>query len=293
MLTPIKRGDIAKEVYYQTPKWLLDMRKEKKVTAGAVFMYIYMFDRMRVSEKNKWHDDNDDIFIKYSYDEFVEDLGCSRLMVSSYIKELLELGLIQKKRAFNSSNRFYLSTYQSSKKPYYAHSSEKPYYQSSEKPYYQSSEKSDYCASEKSDTSKNNLIKNNISKNNINVKQPQKNDDITIPDSKFKSLEFKEALDGFIEHRNVLSKKKKTSFTNRALKLLIDSLEREVKSEQEAIELLNEAVVNGWISVVLPSKRFANYKKPQKEGNFIDNLNAAANGFIALEAQKELERQGL
>lgn len=110
----IKKEDLENINYYQTPKWLFDLLLEGKITPGAYTTYILMFDRTRLSAKNDWIDERGDVYIKYSYEEMLVDLKVnSKTQIQRNLSKLLELGLIEKKRNFNSSTTYYLNIYSS------------------------------------------------------------------------------------------------------------------------------------------------------------------------------------
>lgn len=60
-----------------------------------------MLDRMSLSMKNRWLDDENRAYIIYTVDSIMEDLGCARAICVKIIKELDNengIGLIEKKR---------------------------------------------------------------------------------------------------------------------------------------------------------------------------------------------------
>ena len=78
----IKAVDLLNSVFYKVPKWLMDLFIDKKISQGAFKTYVLMYDRINLSAKNGWIDKDGDVYIKYSYDEMVEDLKCSRQSIS-------------------------------------------------------------------------------------------------------------------------------------------------------------------------------------------------------------------
>ena len=107
----IKSNDLSNMIYYQVPKWLMDLFIDKKISQGAFKTYVLMYDRLKLSAGNKWIDKNGDVYIKYSYDEMTKDLNCSRQAVSNNLQDLEKLDLIDKKKNFSSSSTFYLKIY--------------------------------------------------------------------------------------------------------------------------------------------------------------------------------------
>ena len=164
----IKSNDLSNMIYYQVPKWLMNLFIVKKISQGAFKTYILMYDRLKLSARNKWIDKNGDVYIKYSYDEMTEDLNCSRQAVSNNLQDLEKLYLIDKKRNFSSSSTFYLKIYSvendSSEENLDCHSYRKLDCSSQEN--------LDCSSQENLDSNNNNFNKNNCSNN-----KEKKNDD--------------------------------------------------------------------------------------------------------------------
>ena len=156
----IKSSDLMNTIFYQVPKWLMDLFIDKKISQGAFKTYVLMYDRLKLSAGNKWIDKNGDVYIKYSYDEMTADLNCSRQAVSNNLQDLEKLDLIDKKRNFSSSSTFYLKIYSvendSSEENLDCHSYRKL----------------DCSSQENLDSNNNNFNKNNCSNN-----KEKKNDD--------------------------------------------------------------------------------------------------------------------
>ncbi len=108
----IKKCDLENILYYQTPKWLFDLLLSGEITPGAYTTYILMYDRTRLSAKNNWIDKNGDVYIKYSYEEMLEDLQIrSNTQIQRNLRKLEELNLIDKKKNYSSSTTYYLNIY--------------------------------------------------------------------------------------------------------------------------------------------------------------------------------------
>ena len=158
----ININDLNNINYYQVPKWLMELFLDGKITAGAFKTYVLMYDRLRISGKNKWVDSDGVVYIKYSYNEMMEDLKISRQAVSNNIKDLEKLDLIRKIRNFNSTNKFYLKIYDESKEELTSQKN----FTSKEELTTESKEELTRGSQIYLDTNKNNLSKNNYNKNN-------------------------------------------------------------------------------------------------------------------------------
>ena len=162
----IKSNDLSNMIYYQVPKWLMDLFIDKKISQGAFKTYVLMYDRLKLSARNKWIDKNGDVYIKYSYDEMTADLNCSRQAVSNNLQDLEKLDLIDKKKNFSSSSTFYLKIYSTE------NDSSLENLTSKENLDCHSSRKLDCSSLENLDANNNNFNKNNYSNN-----KEKKNDD--------------------------------------------------------------------------------------------------------------------
>ena len=157
----IKSNDLSNMIYYQVPKWLMDLFIDKKISQGSFKTYVLMYDRLRLSAGNKWIDKNGDVYIKYSYDEMTADLNCSRQAVSNNLQDLEKLNLIDKKRNFSSSSTFYLKIYSTE------NDSSLENLTSEENLDCRESTKLDCSSQENLDSNNNNFNNNNIIDNNI------------------------------------------------------------------------------------------------------------------------------
>lgn len=65
----------------------------RSMSADAKILYSLILNRMRLSERNHWEDEQG-VFVKYSTQEICEDLQCSDRSALKYRKELVDYGLI-------------------------------------------------------------------------------------------------------------------------------------------------------------------------------------------------------
>lgn len=87
--------------FYKIPKLLFTEEYFKKISVEAKVLYGLMLDRMSLSMKNQWMDDEGRAYIYYSLEDIMEALGCSNKKAISIMKELdtdVGIGLIEKKR---------------------------------------------------------------------------------------------------------------------------------------------------------------------------------------------------
>lgn len=87
--------------FYRVPRLLIKDERFKGLSSDAKLLYGLMLDRMAMSMKNGWLDDENRAYIIYSVANVAEDLGCSKPTCTKIMKELDSdhgIGLIEKKR---------------------------------------------------------------------------------------------------------------------------------------------------------------------------------------------------
>ncbi len=96
------RGMEAEQyTFYRIPKVLFTAECFKSLSCEAKVLYGLLLDRMSLSIKNRWFDEEDRVYIIFTVEDVMELLNCSK---QKAIKNLAELdsekgiGLIEKKR---------------------------------------------------------------------------------------------------------------------------------------------------------------------------------------------------
>lgn len=87
--------------FYRVPKVLFTAECFKSLSCEAKVLYGLMLDRMGLSIKNRWFDEEDRVYIIFTVEETMELLGCSRQKAVKSLSELdteKGIGLIEKKR---------------------------------------------------------------------------------------------------------------------------------------------------------------------------------------------------
>ncbi len=87
--------------FYRVPCLLIKDKRFKGLSSDAKLLYGLMLDRMALSMKNGWLDDENRAYIIYAVESIMEDLGCSKPTCIKIIRELDTdngIGLIEKKR---------------------------------------------------------------------------------------------------------------------------------------------------------------------------------------------------
>ena len=87
--------------FYRVPKLLIRDARFKSLSSDAKLLYGLMLDRMALSIKNGWLDEQNRAYIIYSLDDVMEELGSSKPTCIKVIRELDSengIGLIEKVR---------------------------------------------------------------------------------------------------------------------------------------------------------------------------------------------------
>lgn len=87
--------------FFRIPKILITNKRYKTLSLAAKMLYGLMLERMSLSRKNKWLDEENRVYIVYSVEKVAEDLNCSQ---PTAVKALAELdstkgiGLIERRK---------------------------------------------------------------------------------------------------------------------------------------------------------------------------------------------------
>ena len=87
--------------FYKIPKLLFTDEYYKEISVEAKVLYGLMLDRMSLSMKNQWLDEEGRAYIYFSLEDIMESLGCSNKKAITIMKELdveAGIGLIEKRR---------------------------------------------------------------------------------------------------------------------------------------------------------------------------------------------------
>ncbi|MGQ7685889.1 replication initiator protein A [Streptococcus suis] len=107
---PFFKKEVEKFQYFQMPKWLF-AEPYCELSLQAKTVYMFLFNRLSLSLKNEWLDDDGQVFVYYSNEKLAgkEGLSCSIPTVIKAKKELTSIGLLKEVRqGLTLSNRIYL-----------------------------------------------------------------------------------------------------------------------------------------------------------------------------------------
>ena len=101
-LTEFFYGDEAEQYsFFRIPRLLITSPRFRGLSTEAKLLYGMMLDRMGLSRKNGWHEEDGRVYIYYTVEEIAEDLNCGREKAMKLVAELDEskgFGLIYRKR---------------------------------------------------------------------------------------------------------------------------------------------------------------------------------------------------
>lgn len=85
-------------VFYRIPKVLLTGNDYKAISTDAKFLYGLLLDRMTLSVKNNWVDEEEHIYLYYTIENVRTILSCGREKACRIFDELESVQLIERKR---------------------------------------------------------------------------------------------------------------------------------------------------------------------------------------------------
>lgn len=107
--------DVEQFTFYRIPKQLFTVSCFKDLSSDAKILYGLMLDRISLSVKNHWFDEQNRAYIYFSIDDVMELLGCGKNKAIKCMKELdadTGIGLTQKRRqGFGKTNMIYVKTF--------------------------------------------------------------------------------------------------------------------------------------------------------------------------------------
>ena len=74
--------------FYRVPRLLIKDNRFRNLSSDAKLLYGLMLDRMALSIKNGWFDEENRAYIHYTTDNIMEDLGCAKEKCSKVVAEL-------------------------------------------------------------------------------------------------------------------------------------------------------------------------------------------------------------
>ncbi|MGO5113565.1 replication initiator protein A [Candidatus Avoscillospira sp. LCP25S3_F1] len=93
--------------FYQMPRWLL-ARQDLSLDAKLVYMLLY--DRFRLSQKNGWVNEHSEVYLIYPRQELAQTLGVHRKRITAAMRELAAASLLwEQNGGYSVANQIYLA----------------------------------------------------------------------------------------------------------------------------------------------------------------------------------------
>lgn len=102
--------------FYRLPKALITDSRFKDISNSAKLLYGLMLDRMSLSARSGWFDDENRVYIKYSVKSIMEDMNCSKMTAVGLLKELQGIGLLDVVQRNGLANIIYVKNFVSEEK---------------------------------------------------------------------------------------------------------------------------------------------------------------------------------
>ena len=96
---PYKPNETLEHKYYQLLHELFVNEKYKnKLNSDSKILYAFLLDRLSLSQKNHWIDEDNNVYLIFTREEVQEKLNLSDKTVTKSFKILMEVNLVQEKR---------------------------------------------------------------------------------------------------------------------------------------------------------------------------------------------------
>lgn len=239
--------------FYQLPKELYELEKYKDLSNDACVLYAMLRDRLQVSVKNGWVDEEGRVYFIYTREEAAIMIRKTERTIRKYFNELVEVNLLEEKidgRTYKlylgkiQNNGKYIENIEKLKQKREEKREEKRLKKIGEKisPIKKTGEKFSPIKAEKGKKFPPSNTEYNSNTEYIKKEKKKKsNFDKTI-ENYTDSEELREAILEFIKFRKGI----KSSLTDRALTLLLRNLDKFAKNDNEKIEIINQSILNGW-----------------------------------------------
>lgn len=92
-------GDAEQYAYYRIPKMLITDKQFRGISMEAKLLYGILLDRVSLSLKNGWVDENNHVYIIFTIEQIMQEMNCGNKKAVSLLSELeKKIHLVEKKR---------------------------------------------------------------------------------------------------------------------------------------------------------------------------------------------------
>ena len=107
--------------FYRIPRLLISAPVFRRLSPSAKLLYGLLLDRMGLSLRNNWYDDEQRVYIYYTLDEIMEDMNCGHDKATKLLRELDSdggIGLIERvKQGLGKPTLIYVKDFSSFSAP--------------------------------------------------------------------------------------------------------------------------------------------------------------------------------
>lgn len=255
--------------FYQLPKELYELEKYKNLSNDACVLYAMLRDRLQVSVKNGWVDEEGRVYFIYTREEAAIMIRKTERTIRKYFNELVEVNLLQEK-IDGRIYKLYLGKIQNDGK--YIENIEKLKQKREEKrlkkigekisPIKKTGEKFSPIKAEKGKKFPPSNTEYNSNTEYIKKERKKKSNFDLILDEYTENKELKETILDFIKYRKSIRK----NLTDRALTLTLKKLDNFTSDDEIKIEILNNSIMQGWTTIYnLKQDRLTEIEKKREE----------------------------
>ena len=98
--------------FIKVPKLLVHDKAFIGLSVDAKMLYGLLLDRMSLSMKNGWLDEENRVYIIYQIKDIMSDMNMARATAVKYLQELVDFGLVEKKkRGLGLPNILYVKSF--------------------------------------------------------------------------------------------------------------------------------------------------------------------------------------
>lgn len=102
-------NDVVKEEFLRMPLYLLANPKYKQMSLEAKFIYSLLLNRMTLSQKNDWINEDNEVYLIYTREEAAKTLNISYKKAIAAFKELIKNGLLfEHRQGLGAPNLLYV-----------------------------------------------------------------------------------------------------------------------------------------------------------------------------------------
>ncbi len=106
------RSEVGQFSFIKIPKLLVIGEDFSSLSISAKILYGLLLDRMAMASKNQWIDEEGRVYILYQLSDIQEDMNISKRKAGECLNELLDMGLILKRKGGNGyPSRIYVKNF--------------------------------------------------------------------------------------------------------------------------------------------------------------------------------------